>query len=133
MTTELYWLTLTALMTSLFWLVYILDRMAVRGVLGTLTATTPETGGGHSPWAQRAMRAHQNAVENLVVFAPLVLIAHVLQISTPATRAAVVVYFIGRLVHFILFTAGIPMGRTLAYTAGWLATLAMAFSILHWI
>lgn len=133
MTTELYWLTLTALMTSLFWLVYILDRMGQRGVLGTLTSTQPETGAGHSAWAQRAMRAHQNAVENLVVFAPLVLIAHLLQVSTPATRAAVVVYFVGRLAHFILFTAAIPMGRTLAFTAGWLATLTMAFSVLRWI
>jgi uncharacterized MAPEG superfamily protein len=133
MSTELYWLTLTALMTALFWLVYILDRMTQRGVIGTLTSTQPETGGGHSPWAQRAMRAHQNAVENLVIFAPLVLIAHMLQVSTPATRAATVVYFFARLAHFIVFSAGIPMGRTLAFTAGWLATLVMAFSILRWI
>ena len=29
MTTELYWLTLTALMTALFWMPYVLNRMVV--------------------------------------------------------------------------------------------------------
>ena len=31
MTTELFWLTLSVFVTSLFWVPYILDRMAVRG------------------------------------------------------------------------------------------------------
>ena len=65
MTTELYWLTLTLLMTALFWLPYIGDRLSVRGFVPALTDTRPESGGPHSLWAQRAIRAHQNAVENL--------------------------------------------------------------------
>ena len=36
MTTELYWLTLTALMTALFWVPYVLNRMVMNGLLGTL-------------------------------------------------------------------------------------------------
>ena len=32
MTTEIYWLTLTTLMTGLFWVPYILNRIAVRGL-----------------------------------------------------------------------------------------------------
>jgi uncharacterized MAPEG superfamily protein len=132
MTVELYWLTLTVLMTAVFWLVYIFDRMTVRGIPNTLSAAPPETGIPQSTWAQRAIYAHRNAVENLVIFAPLVLIAHLMQITTPATRAAVVVYFFARLIHFIVYAAGIPVARTLAFTAGWIAQILLAANILNW-
>ncbi len=133
MTTELYWLTLTTLMTALFWLPYILDRLAVRGVMTAVMDTKPETGERHSLWAQRAMKAHKNAVENLVIFAPAVLIAHILAISTPVTRAAVVIYFFARLVHFLVYTAGVPLVRTLAFAVGCAAQIALLASILRWI
>jgi uncharacterized MAPEG superfamily protein len=131
MTTELYWLTLTVLMTALFWVPYILDRLAVRGPVPALTDTKPESGGPHSLWARRAIRAHQNAVENLVIFAPAVLIAHALNISTPATRAAVVVYFFARLVHFVVYTIGIPVLRTLAFAVGLAAQIVLIVSVLR--
>lgn len=133
MTTELYWLTLTVLMTALFWLPYILDRLAVRGIVPALADTRPEGGGPHSLWAQRAIRAHTNAVENLAIFVPAVLVAHLLNISTPATRMAVVVYFIARLIHFIVYTAGVPVARTLAFAVGWGAQMVILLSILKWI
>src|SRR6185369_14116174 len=133
MTTELYWLTLTVLMTALFWVPYVLDRIAVRGLFPMLLDTQPEESGAHSLWAQRAIKSHENAVENLAIFVPAVLTAHVLNISTPATRAAVVVYFFARLLHFLVYSAGIPAARTLAFTAGWLAQVAILASILRWI
>lgn len=133
MTTELYWLTLTVLMTALFWLPYILDRLAVRGLIPALTDTKPENGGPASLWAQRAIRAHVNAVENLAIFVPAVLVAHILNISTPATRMAVVVYFFARLVHFVVYTAGVPLVRTLAFAVGWGAQVVLLLSILKWI
>ena len=132
MTTELYWLTLTALMTALFWVPYVLNRMVVSGLGGALASAAPE-GSAHSPWAQRAMKAHYNAVENLAIFAPAVLVAHLLNISTPATKAAVVVYFFARLLHFVVYSAGIPAARTLTFTAGWIAQMLVLASILHWI
>lgn len=133
MTTELYWLTLTTLMTALFWVPYILDRLAVRGVVPALSDTKPESGGPHSLWAQRAIKAHQNAVENLAIFVPAVLVAHVLGISTPATQTAVVVYFFARLVHFLVYTAGVPVVRTLAFAVGWGAQIVIIASVLHWL
>jgi uncharacterized MAPEG superfamily protein len=132
-TTELYWLTLTVLMTALFWVPYILDRLAVRGIWPALSDTRPEGGGPHSLWAQRAIRAHQNGVENLAIFVPAVLVAHLLNISTQATRTAVVVYFLARLIHFFVYTAGVPVVRTLAFAVGWAAQIVLLASILHWI
>ena len=133
MTTELYWLTLTVLMTALFWVPYILDRLAVRGIWPALSDTQPENGGPHSLWAQRAIKAHQNAVENLAIFVPAVLIAHLLNISTAATRMAVVIYFLARLLHFFVYVAGIPVVRTLAFAVGWGAQIVILASVMRWI
>ena len=63
------------------------------------------------------MRAHANAVENLVIFAPLVLVAHALSISTGATVFACALYFWARLVYIPVYAAGIPVLRTLVWTA----------------
>jgi uncharacterized MAPEG superfamily protein len=131
-TSELYWLTLTVLMTALFWVPYILDRLVVRGVLPAITDSKPENDGPHSLWAQRAIKAHENAVENLVIFAPAVLIAHLLNISTPATKMAVVIYFFARLIHYFVYMAGIPVVRTLSFAVGWAAQIVIIASILHW-
>src|SRR5207248_6624010 len=59
-----------------------------------------------STWAERQMRAHANAVENLVIFAPLVLVAHALSISTGATVFACALYFWARLAHYIIYKIG---------------------------
>ena len=67
-----------------------------------------------------------------MIFAPAVLIAHELNISTPATRAAAAAYFAARLLHFIVYTAGIPLMRTLMFTVGWIAQLCILASILGW-
>jgi uncharacterized MAPEG superfamily protein len=131
-TTELYWLTLTALMTALFWVPYVLNRVAATGLGGTLAGSAPDSG-RLAEWSQRAIRAHYNAIENLAIFAPIVLTAHLLGISNGATRAAVVVYFFARLAHYVVYSAGIPAARTLTFTAGWLAQIAIIASILRWI
>ena len=132
MTTELYWLTLTALMTAFFWMPYVLNRVAMNGLGGALAGGAPDSS-SLSVCAQRAIKAHTNAVENLAIFAPIVLTAHVLGISNAATKAAVVVYFFARLLHFLVYSAGIPAARTLTFTAGWLAQIAIIASILRWI
>ena len=72
MSRELFWLTLTAIMTGLMWVPYILDRVTVRGLMGAMDNPTPNAK-PHSPWARRQMHAHDNAVENLLIFAILVL------------------------------------------------------------
>jgi len=131
-TPELYWLTLTALMTALLWVPYVLNRVAVTGLGGTLAGSAPDAG-KLAEWAQRAIRAHGNAIENFAIFAPLVLVAHVLGISNSTTRAAVVVYFFARLAHYIVYAAGVPAARTLAFTAGCLAQIALVAAILRWV
>ncbi len=43
MTTELFWLIATVLMTALMWMPYILNRIAVRGLIGALANETPQS------------------------------------------------------------------------------------------
>lgn len=129
MSSELFWLTLTVAMTALFWVPYILDRIQVRGLMGAMD--NPRPGDlPQSPWAERMMLAHTNAVENLVVFAPLVLIADTLDISNAVTVGACIVYFFARLVHYVVYTMGIPIVRTLSFAVGWAAQIALVLAIL---
>jgi uncharacterized MAPEG superfamily protein len=128
MSRELFWLTVTAAMTGLFWLPYILDRIAVRGLMGAMDNPGPNDP-PQSDWAERQMRAHQNAVENLAVFATLVLVAHVLGISNAVTAGACMVYFWARLAHYIVYTMGLPVVRTLSFAVAWAAQVALVLAI----
>lgn len=125
---ELFWLTLTAAMTGLFWLPYIGDRILARGLMGAMANPSPSAP-PQSRWAERQMRAHTNAVENLVVFAPLVLTLHALGISTAATATACAVFFWARLAHYLVFTFGIPVLRTLSFAAGFCAQAVLVLAI----
>ena len=133
MTTELYWLALTVLITGLFWLPYILDRISVRGLTPAITGTEAETTDDQSLWAKRAIAAHKNAIENLAIFAPAVLILHAIDVSTPTTQLAAAVYFFTRLAHFLIYTFGIPVLRTITFAVGWLAQMAILFTALGWL
>ena len=128
MTPELFWLTLTVILTGLLWVPYILNRVMVRGLGGSMA--NPSKGDKpHAPWATRLMFAHDNAVENLVVFAPLVLILAQLDYSTKWTVYACAVYFWARVAHLIVYTMGLPVFRTLAFTVGFLAQAVLALAI----
>jgi uncharacterized MAPEG superfamily protein len=128
MSKEFFWLMLTIVMTGLMWIPYILDRATVRGLTGAMGNPSPADK-PQSPWAQRMMAAHDNTVENLVLFAPLVIVAHELEISNGATVAACAVYFWARLAHFIVYALGIPVLRTLCWTVSWLALAALVLAI----
>jgi uncharacterized MAPEG superfamily protein len=129
LTPELYWLVLTTLMTGLFWIPYILQRILENGFWPALWSPQGLT---HmdAPWAQRMMRAHQNAVENLVIFASLVLALHVTGANTSATTAACIVYFVARAAHFVIYTLAIPLFRTVAFLAGFAAQMVLALTLL---
>jgi uncharacterized MAPEG superfamily protein len=128
MTKELLWLTLTIILTGLMWVPYILDRLMVRGLMATLG--NPSRGDKpQSAWAQRLYFAHTNAVENLIIFAPLVLILDAQGHSTEGTVIACAVYFWSRLVHAIVYTMGIPVLRTLAFAVGFLAQAALVLAV----
>ena len=128
MSRELMWLTLTVILTGVLWIPYILDRIMVRGTMGAMANPSPNDK-PQSEWAQRMMAAHVNAVENLVVFAPLVLTAQALNIHTASTAFACAFFFWCRLVYVAVYTAGIPVLRTLSFAGGWIAQMILVLAI----
>ncbi|MGZ5034828.1 MAG: MAPEG family protein [Usitatibacter sp.] len=128
MKTELFYLALVTALTGLLWVPYILDRVAVRGLIEAVGY--PENPKPQSPWAQRLMKAHANAVENLVVFATLVLLANALGVTGAAIGTAAVVYFWSRVVHAAAYAFAVPWVRTLAFAVGFIAQAVIAWQIL---
>jgi len=131
LTPELYWLTLTCLLTALMWVPYILNRLAEMGIWRAISNPQPDTH-PEASWAFRTERAHANAVENLVIFAPLAIAVHVLGLSNEATAFAAMVYFFARVAHFIIYVIGLPLLRTFAFAIGFFCQLALALRVLGW-
>jgi uncharacterized MAPEG superfamily protein len=128
MTRELFWLTMTVILTGLMWLPYVIDRVMVRGLKATMDNPSPRAK-PQSPWAQRLYFAHTNAVDNIATFAPLVLILDSIGRSTETTAIACAVYFWARLGHAVVYALGLPVVRTLVWTVGFLAQAALVLAI----
>ena len=127
---ELFWLALTATMTALFWVPYVLNRAMREGLMGAFATPKMNAGPPESEWAQRAKRAHANATENLVVFTALVAVAQFAGISNQLTVLGAMFYFWGRLGHFLAYTLGIPYARTLTFTLAWIGEMIIAWQVL---
>ena len=128
MKTELMYLAGVTTLTGVIWIPYIVDRVAVWGLADAVGY--PANPKPQSPWAQRMMAAHANAVENLVVFAALVLVAHAAAVSNDATIAACMIYFWTRLVHLAAHTFAVAWVRTLSFTVGFLCQMTLAWQLL---
>lgn len=126
---DLKWLTYTVLMTALFWVPYIINRMLENGPLKAVWNPQPDPG-PRAAWANRMMKAHENAVENLVIFAPLVLLIHMLGIQSATTTMACVVYFYARLTHYLVFTFAVPVLRVVTFLIGFAAQMVLAVTII---
>jgi uncharacterized MAPEG superfamily protein len=63
-------------------------------------------------WAGRAQRAHHNMLENLVLFAALVLVAALTQHTNSTTLLGAQIFFWARVVYAVVYLIGIPWLRT---------------------
>jgi uncharacterized MAPEG superfamily protein len=77
-------------------------------------------------WAGRAVRAHHNMLENLVLFAVLVVAASVVQKLNAMTALGAELFFWGRVAYAPIYIAGIPWLRTAAFAVS-MAGLIMIF------
>lgn len=71
-------------------------------------------------WAGRAKRAHYNMLESLVVFAIVVIAAHLAGKANASTALGAALFFWGRLAYAIVYVVGVPWLRT----AVWAVSLA---------
>ncbi|MEM1237387.1 MAG: MAPEG family protein [Pseudomonadota bacterium] len=131
MTTELFWLTLTMGLAASLWIPFV------------VRVNTPQAGeaidnglpihGAMPRAAQLANRAHINLIEQGMPFAALVIMAHVLGVSSVATVAAAIAFFWLRVAHaavMLWVDRQIPL-RPIIFTAGWLCSLVFVVEILR--
>ncbi len=129
MTADLTYLTWTAVLCLILWIPYIAGTVAKNGLLSPEEYKTPLER-DHPDWLRRCNRAHVNLVENLPAFAALVLVAHVSGEASSTTATAAMIFFWARVLHAIGYIAGIPYVRTLFFSIGVFACLAIAWEIL---
>ena len=138
MTADLYWLTLTALVTAVMAVPYVTERILRVGMSAALGYSNESgTGGFDQPaenpaaWARRAHAAHRNAIEGLPILASLVLAAHLIPgVDAGLVATAAKIYFFARLAHYSVYVAGIPVVRTLAFFVALSALFAIGYAIL---
>lgn len=66
-------------------------------------------------WAGRAQRAHRNMLENLVLFAALVLVCVISNKTNSTTLLGAQLFLWGRVAYAVIYLAGIIYLRTLAW------------------
>jgi uncharacterized MAPEG superfamily protein len=136
MPTEIFWLLLTAILASSLWIPYIVG-------VNTTPYAKPDGEGDifvrppdqrrMLPWVHRAYRAHQNLIEQFVPFAVIVIIGHLLKVSTPITQWCAILFFWVRIAHavgMITAWARLPL-RPMIFVAGWLITIVYAWQVIH--
>lgn len=124
-----FWAVLSALLVSVMWIPYIIDRIMVRGLMGAMAnPSSDET--PQSPWAQRQKRAHTVGVETMAAFGPIAVFAYLTipEDGLAATFAAS--YFFGLLAHYVIYTIGVPVARTLAFAVASLSILGLGLRVL---
>jgi uncharacterized MAPEG superfamily protein len=82
-------------------------QVGLPALAGNREGVPPATG-----WAGRAARAHRNMIENLVLFAALILIATLSNRTDSMTLLGAQIFFWARLVYAFVYLAGIPWLRT---------------------
>jgi len=124
MTPELMYLVWSAVLT------FVLLVIAVAGA--TLEVGLPRLAGNRdglpemTGWAGRAARAHRNMLESLILFAVLVLVAHIVGVRNPTTLLGAQLFFWGRIAYAVCYLGGFKWLRTLS----WVASIAGVVLIL---
>lgn len=121
-------------LTLLVWAVVLMFVQMLVAVSGaTLQVGLPTLAGnreGLAPftgWVGRAQRAHHNMLENLVLFAALVLVAVIAQKTNSTTATGAQIFFWARLAYAVIYVIGIPWLRTAVWTVSVIG-LIMIFS-----
>ena len=99
--------------------------------VGLNTLAGNREGLGEIPgWAGRAKRAHLNMIENMVLFAALVLIAAAAGKANAVTAMGAMIFFWARVAYAVIYVAGIPWLRTLAWFVSVIGMAMIAWELL---
>ena len=121
-------------LTMLVWavvLAFVQMLIAVQGAMGQVGLLTLVANRENFPeltgWAGRAYRAHRNMIENLVLFACLVLVAVAAGRSNGMTLLGAEVFLWARVAYAVVYLIGLPWLRTGVWAVS-VAGLILIFS-----
>jgi uncharacterized MAPEG superfamily protein len=129
MTTDLWYLALTAFLTAALWIPYIVAQVMTNGPLQPENYTNPAPRPLPN-WGQRAHRVYLNAIEVFAPFAALVLIAHITGKANDMVIFWTGFFFWVRLGHAIVFWAALPYIRTVLFTLGFIAIAGIFWQVI---
>lgn len=129
MTTDLRYLALTALLTAVLWVPYIVCQVMTNGFLAPINYIDPK----FRPvplWGERAHRAYLNSVETFAPFAALVIVAQLAGKADAMTAFWAMAYFWLRLAHAVVFLLAVPYVRTLIFVLGFVAVVGLFVEVI---
>ena len=127
MTPELTYLVYAAVLTFVQ-VVIAVSGCTLQVGLPTLAGNRDDVPAQYDGWVGRAVRAHRNMLESLVLFAIVVLVAQAAGVSTTTTVLGAQLFFFGRLAYAVIYIAGIPWVRTAAWAV---SVLGLALIVLE--
>lgn len=78
----------------------------------------------------RAQRAVRNHIEGMMMFVPLVLVAHLIDLSTTLTVWGAGLFLGARALFVALYLAGVPVVRTLVWAVGTTGIVLIAYELI---
>ena len=124
---ELMWLLWAVALTFAQMLIAVSGatlQVGLPALAGNREGLPPCTG-----WPGRAQRAHHNMLENLALFAALVLIVVVSGKSNPTTLLGAQIFVWARLVYALVYLAGIAWLRTAVWGVSVVGLLLIFFQL----
>jgi len=106
--------------------------LLVQGSVGVLSNGLKAQAGARDGLPQpsalhaRITRLRANMIENLMLFVPVVLVANAIGVSNDTTVLGAQLFFAARLAHGIIYMAGWPWIRPLAFAVALAGTLMIA-------
>lgn len=102
----------------------LLTLTLIQGTRNVLVLGLPTAAGNQhdiAPWSganDRLNRAIRNLIEAIAIFAPIAITVQVLNLGNDTSALGAELFVIARVVHALVYIAGIPWVRTLAWFAG---------------
>ena len=131
LTSEVYYLILITLFCGLLWVPYVTERFFRIGIretcgYGEKNINIPQ-------WATRAKLAHVNLIENLPLFAILIIVITFQDYNNQQTETGSIIFFYSRILHYFIYVFGVPYFRTLFFVASWIGLIIISVPLLSFI
>ncbi len=130
MTPDLLILLSLALLTEILTLPPLVARGSAPGGIRWIFYNRDTVLEGVAPWGSRAVRAHDNLASNLAMYGAVIGIASITGSANHVTLIAGIVLLIARVLHAVIYIAGIPYLRTAVFAVAQFAMLVYVWQII---